>query len=97
MTRYRVQCDECGIDRVQGRPTHKCRTSHPANCAHCKRVRALSNEYRLAREAAELAREQVTAGYASENADFGALVTFKDWLVQTAGASSDDYESEMAS
>lgn len=92
MTRYRVQCDECGIDRVQGRPQHKCRTAHPANCGHCKRVRALRDEYRMAREAAELARESVTAGYATEQADYGPLITFRDWLVQTQGASASDWE-----
>jgi len=98
MTRYRVQCDDCGIDRVQGRASHTCRKAHPVDCAHCKRVRGLSQEYRVAREAAELARESVAAGYASEEADYGSLITFKDWLEQTAGqAAYSDDEREMAS
>jgi hypothetical protein len=45
-------------------------------------------EYRLAREAAELAREAATGSYAAEVADYGPIVTFKAWLTAMAGAAA---------
>ncbi|MBD3784043.1 MAG: hypothetical protein IE926_14030 [Micrococcales bacterium] len=44
-------------------------------------------DYRLARHAAELARETATGGYAAEVADYGPIVTFKAWLQQLAAPS----------
>lgn len=85
MVMYRVTCDDCGADRVQRTPAHKCRpAAHPPGCEHCKRVRAVALDYRLAREAAELARELETCGYATETRQYGPLLTFRDWLQATA-------------
>lgn len=56
-------------------------TRHRAGCRHCRSVQ----DYRLARHAAELAREQVTAGYAVEIGLHAPLITFRDWLVAMAG------------
>lgn len=57
------------------------RAGHPPNCGHCRNVR----EYRLARHAAELERERVTAAYPAELADYGPILTFRDWLVMGRG------------
>lgn len=87
-TRFHVVCDDCGSDRVQKRPDHRCRGRHPADCAHCARVRSAAREFRLARADAEAQREQATYGYATEMAEFGPLVTYRDWLQQTVGATA---------
>jgi len=55
--------------------------SHKRGCRHCQMV----SEYRLARHAAELLREATTGAYASEEAEYGPIVTFKDWLIGTRG------------
>lgn len=57
---------------------------HAPGCPHCKRVRAMANDYRLARHAAEERQEAVTRGYATEQAEYGRLITFKDWLIDTS-------------
>lgn len=44
------------------------------------------SEYRLARYAAELAREQATGGYQQEMAEYGPILTFKDWLTGLRGS-----------
>lgn len=54
-------------------------------CSRCRRAAALSMNYRVAREAAELEREAVTAGYATESGQYGALITLRDYLEQTRG------------
>ena len=52
------------------------------SCGHYRMVMA----YRDARHAAELKREAATAGYRTETADYGRIITFRDWLIDTAGA-----------
>jgi len=42
---------------------------HRADCTHCARIRAVVQDFRAAREAAELRREATTAGYSTENRD----------------------------
>lgn len=49
-------------------------------CLHRQRVQ----EYTAARLAAEEAREAVTRGWATEMAEHQPIITFKDWLIQTA-------------
>lgn len=58
----------------------RCLTS----CQHRRSV----EEYRLARYAEEQAREATTLGYATEEAAYGPLITFKDWLI--GGRQSDN-------
>jgi hypothetical protein len=59
---------------------------HPyCGCNACRRRARLSREYRAAREAAEVQRENATGGYATELREYGPLITFKDWLEQTRG------------
>lgn len=53
-------------------------------CLHRQKVQ----EYRDARAAAEAAREDATGLYEAEVAEYGRLITFKDWLIATAGAAS---------
>jgi len=53
---------------------------HRADCAHCVRIRDFAMQYRLAREAAEVAREGVTGGYATEVGLHAPIITFKQWL-----------------
>lgn len=65
------------------------RRSHRRGCRHCVSVDA----YRAARIAAELAREEATGGWATEIAEYGPIVTYKDWLVMSAGQpQAYDYE-----
>lgn len=59
----------------------RARRPHPRRCLHCVSVDA----YRAARIAAELAREEATGGWATEIAEYGPIVTFKDWLIMGAG------------
>lgn len=59
------------------RGMHGCRPS----CQH----RAKVLDYRAARHAAELAREASTGGYPSELAAAAPLITFRQYLEQTAG------------
>jgi hypothetical protein len=47
-----------------------------ATCGH----RQIVEQYRAARHAAELQREQACHGYATEEALHGPIVTFKTWL-----------------
>lgn len=56
------------------------RTCH-GRCTRCRRTL----EYRMAREAEELAREAATAGYATESRQYGGLTTFRAYLEQTRG------------
>ena len=51
-------------------------------CRTCESVR----QYRLAREAAEVAREYTTGGYAAETALHAPIITFKQWLRDMAAA-----------
>jgi hypothetical protein len=51
-------------------------------CRVCESVR----EYRLAREAAEVAREYATGGYATEMTFHAPIITFKQWLQDMAHA-----------
>lgn len=51
-----------------------------ASCLH----RRLVEDYQMARHAAELAREYETRGYATETAEYGPILTFKEWLVHSA-------------
>jgi hypothetical protein len=67
------------------------RRPHPRRCRHCVSVDA----YRAARIAAELAREESTRGWATEIAEYGPIITFKDWLTMTAGQ-SEEYGYEEA-
>lgn len=53
------------------------------DCRH----RRMVEEYRLARHAAELAREAATGSYPAEVAEYGALLDFKTWLQQLAAPS----------
>lgn len=55
---------------------------HPRHCRHCRNVDA----YRAARIAAELARENTCSDYPTELAEYGPVITFKEWLVQTRNA-----------
>lgn len=41
-------------------------------------------DYRAARDAAILERESVTLGYATENNEYGHIITFKDYLIGMA-------------
>ena len=59
---------------------------HRAGCAHCARVRSMAQDYRLAREAAEVARERATGGYATETREYAPLITYKQWLQDMAMA-----------
>lgn len=59
------------------RGMHGCR----ADCLHRRKVL----DYRVARHAAELAREQATGGYAAELAEHAPLLTFRQYLIDTAG------------
>jgi len=43
-------------------------------------------DYRYARHAAELMREAVTYGYATEIAAYPPLITFKTWLTSMRGS-----------
>jgi hypothetical protein len=52
------------------------------DCRHRDMVYA----YRAARAAAEAARETVCLGYATEEAGYGPLVTFGDWLTSWSGS-----------
>lgn len=52
------------------------------DCLH----RAMVRDYAAAREAAELAREKVAAGYPAETKDHGPILTFRSWLGWIAGA-----------
>lgn len=63
---------------------------HRRGCRHC----AMVAEYRLARHAAELLREAVTGAYRSETADYGPIITFKDWLLGTRGQAATDDEGD---
>ena len=57
---------------------------HRPDCTHCARTRDLALQYRLAREAAELQREHVTGSYVSELKEYKPIITFKQWLQNTA-------------
>jgi hypothetical protein len=61
---------------------------HKRGCRHC----AMVAEYRLARYAAELLREAVTGAYASEEAEYGPIITFKDWLCGMRGMAEPEPE-----
>lgn len=62
---------------------------HRRGCRHCTSV----DDYRAARLAAELAREEETRGWATELAEYGPIVTFKSWLIMGAGyGDSYDYD-----
>lgn len=52
------------------------------DCLH----RAMVRDYTAAREAAELRREQATAGYPAETEQFGPILNFRAWLTWLAGA-----------
>lgn len=39
------------------------------------------DNYRAARHAAELAREFATCNYRAELAEYGRIITFKEWLI----------------
>jgi hypothetical protein len=56
------------------------RLHHPRGCRHCTDV----DVYRAARLAAELAREEATRGWATELAQYPPIITFRDWLIQSA-------------
>ena len=53
---------------------------HPRHCRHCRSVEA----YRAARIAAELRRDEATRGWATELAEYPPIITFKEWLRQSA-------------
>lgn len=77
----RPACGQCNI--VSGVLVRE--EIHRETCGgRCRRCRLVS-EYRAARHAAELARESACAGYAAEEAAYGALITFRDWLIASAG------------
>lgn len=51
--------------------------------ADCKRTclhRTFVYEYRVARHAQELQREEATLGYATEMKNHNPIITFQDWL-----------------
>lgn len=50
---------------------------------------AFVNDYRVAREAAELQRDAATRGHATEIAEHPPIITFKDWLQDHAGDGPD--------
>lgn len=60
------------------------RRPHKASCGHCRRVRQLGREFSAWRAAAETARDLVCIGYATEEASWGRLPTFRDYLVSLA-------------
>lgn len=69
--------------------TTRIKRRHPRRCGHCVSVDA----YRAARIAAELAREEATRGWATEIAEYPTkIITFKDWLIMTAGSGVDYYQ-----
>ena len=56
-------------------------------CLH----RQLVEDYRAAREREEAVRDEETIGHATENANYArehGIVTFKRWLIDTAGTYS---------
>jgi len=52
-----------------------------SSCLH----RRLVLDYRAARHAAELQREQATGGYAAELAEHAPIITFQQYLIDTKG------------
>lgn len=65
--------------------TVRSNTGHHCSAAH----RSTVENYRAARERAELEREAITYGYAADNDLYHALgakplITFKEWLMSTA-------------
>jgi hypothetical protein len=68
--RHREDCAHCA---AVSRP-------HRPGCRHCRRVRQLGRDYRAWRAAAEAARQAVCIGYATEEAAYGNLPTFRDYL-----------------
>jgi hypothetical protein len=59
-------------------------------CRSSCRHRLFVDEYRRARELAELEREAATLGYAAELAEYGPVrMTFRRWLEETAGRSGE--------
>ena len=74
-------CAPCNHQKgTQEREEHH-RLTCGGQCTRCRRT----TEYRMAREVQELERERVTAGYATESGQYGALMTLRDYLVQTRG------------
>jgi hypothetical protein len=59
---------------------HRYTRHHRPGCAHCRQVRQLGREFAAWRAAAEAARDRVCIGYATEEASYGALPTFRDYL-----------------
>ena len=66
-----------------------CKTSM-AGCRRGCLHRQMVQEYRLARHAAVLKREEVTGGYKSEIEAYGPIITFKTWLESLAGSRRED-------
>lgn len=54
----------------------------------CKRGclhRSFVQQYHVERAAAEGERDGITGGYATENAEYGQIINFKQYLIQNAG------------
>lgn len=56
------------------------RRHHRPGCTHCRQVAQLGREFAAWRAAAEAARDAVCIGYATEEASYGSLPTFRDYL-----------------
>lgn len=55
----------------------RAKRKHSSGCRHCASV----TEYHMARESAQVARENQTGGYKTEMKEYGPIITYKDWLV----------------
>lgn len=72
-------CQDWPLCRHRDTPSGGCKprmSGCKATCGH----RQIVENYRAARHAAELQREQSCYGYATEEALHGPIVTFKTWL-----------------
>lgn len=78
-------CAPCNHRKgTQEREAHHAQTCD-GTCARCLSAQTIRMDFAALREAQELAREAATAGYATESGQYGALMTLRDYLVQTRG------------
>lgn len=70
-------------------PCTKGMTGCRRSCQH----RAMVGDYHVAREASEVAAEQLHRGHATERAECD-LLTFKEWLISTAGSVAAQQDEE---
>lgn len=63
-------------------PCSKRMAACPMSCLHKQRI----EEYRAARQAAEEMREYETIGYQTEMAEYGPIISLREWLVKGRAA-----------